>query len=626
MKKVLSLLLVIVLTMPFFSCGRKEVNIGSSIGGQSDTSLIYSDFADQDQNENDSQIQSNTSSKNSSNKSDKYTSSMITIGINRPTSSEKEDNTSSKNSSNKSDKNTSSTSVGINKPTSSEKEDNTSSEKEDNTSSRIPLSPTPQVPQAPSDTDKVMQRFLCWDNTAIAESNGLTVLQNKPQKQNIALDCDDIWEGVHNCYATVIQVGDTYRLYYRAAGQKGDVYPENNGATDANLVCVAESKDGINFTKPIINQIEYNGSKQNNIVFSNSASFTIFYDTNPDCPKDEKFKALSQPPKKEQLHYYCSADGYSFKYVNSVKLSDGIYDSYNAAYWDEDAKVYKLYYRGWHHPDGTTIPNGGRLDAVKDIRDVRLAVSKDFRTWQHVGIVELPGYTNLQMYTNQIAPYYRERNTFLGFPARYMDRSAEKDNFNDMPIADARDPALGRTVTAITDCGIMTSTDGLTFNLRKSAFMTPGPETNTNWWYGDGYTAYGMVETLSDDGVNREISMYVGEGYRLQKVDFRRYTIRLDGFFSWYGDGDGATVTTKAFTLKHDEMFVNFATSALGSLKITVLDKNGKAIDGYKSNTLFGDSTNRPVRFTKPLKDLVGQEIKLKIELNDCNLYSYTFE
>lgn len=590
MKKVISLLMVIVLTIPFFSCSEKEGPLGSSIGGQSESSLVYSDFADSDLTDNTSDDPLDNASKNSSNQSDKNTSSKIG-GIQRPG-----------------------------------KDGDTSSGKNEDTSSRVTQSPTIQLPQAPSDTDKVMQRFLCWDNALISSSNGLSILQNKPQKQNIALDCDDIWEGVHNCYATVIQVGDTYRLYYRAAGQKGDVYKENNGATDANLVCVAESKDGIKFTKPVINQIAYNGSKKNNIVFANSASFAIFYDTNPDCPKEEKFKALSQPPKKEKLEYYCSADGYSFKYVNSVSLSDGIYDSYNAAYWDEDAKLYKLYYRGWHHPDGTTIPTGGKIDAVKDIRDVRLAISKDFRTWERVSIVELPGYTNLQMYTNQIAPYYRERNTFLGFPARYMDRSSEKANFNDMPIADARDPALGRTVTAITDCGIMTSTDGLKFNLRKSAFITPGPETNTNWWYGDGYTAYGMIETLADDGVNREISMYAGEGYRLKKVDFRRYTIRLDGFFSWYGDGDGASVTTKAFTLKHDEMFVNFATSALGSLKITILDKNGKAIDGYKSGIMFGDSTNRPVRFEKSLKDLVGKEIKLKIELNDCNLYSYTFE
>ena len=138
--------------------------------------------------------------------------------------------------------------------------------------------------------------------------------------------------------------------------------------------------------------------------------------------------------------------------------------------------------------------------------------------------------------------------------------------------------------------------------------------------------AYGMVETLADDGENKEISMYVGENYRVKNVDFRRLTIRLDGFFSWYGDGEGASVTTNAFTLKHEKMFANFATSALGSLNFTILDKDGKEIDGYKSSTLFGDSTNRPVRFEKSLKDLVGKEIKLKIELNDCNLYSYTFE
>ncbi len=544
MKKVISLLMIIVLTIPFFSCGKEKSKAGCSKCGKTDTTLICSECAAEAKKDDNDDVSSDTG--------------------------------------------------------------------------------TTVTPNPAEDPAKARQRFLCWDNTKIAKSSGLDIIQHKPQKQNIVLSCQDDWEGVHTGYPTIIKVDDTYRLYYRTSGQDGEVYLD--WAPTKALICVAESKDGINFTKPVIGKIEYDGSKENNAIFENSASFSVFYDTNPDCPKEEKFKALSVVPMKEILSYYCSADGYNFKHVDYVRLSDGIYDTYNTAFWDEDEKVYKLYYRGWHRADGTTILNGETLDEYNDIRDIRLAISKDFRTWEKVDVTKIEGYNDPQMYTNQIAPYYREKNTFLGFPLRYLDRVDEKENFKDMPIASDRDLVPGRSATAITDCGIMTSSDGLKFNLRKSAFLTPGPETSSNWWYGNCVLAYGMAETIADDGENREISMYVGEGYRVKKNDIRRYTVRLDGFFSWYGDGNGATVTTKTFTLKHDEMFVNFATSALGSLKITILDKNGKAIDGYKSGTLFGDSTNRPVRFTKSLKDLVGKEIKLKIELNDCNLYSYTFE
>ena len=85
-------------------------------------------------------------------------------------------------------------------------------------------------------------------------------------------------------------------------------------------------------------------------------------------------------------------------------------------------------------------------------------------------------------------------------------------------------------------------------------------------------------------------------------------------------------MVTKPFVLEKGKMFVNFETSALGSLKITLLDKDGKALEGYKSYTLFGDSTNRRVTFEKDLADLVGKEIQIRFEFDDCHLYSYTFE
>lgn len=48
-----------------------------------------------------------------------------------------------------------------------------------------------------------MQRFLCWDEKNFSENNGVFVCQHKPEKKNLALICDDIWEGVHNGYPTV---------------------------------------------------------------------------------------------------------------------------------------------------------------------------------------------------------------------------------------------------------------------------------------------------------------------------------------------------------------------------------------------------------------------------------------
>ena len=63
---------------------------------------------------------------------------------------------------------------------------------------------------------KVPHRILCWDDKYIEQSENVQIQAHQPEKKNIALTCDNEWEGVHNGYASVMKVGETYRLYYRA--------------------------------------------------------------------------------------------------------------------------------------------------------------------------------------------------------------------------------------------------------------------------------------------------------------------------------------------------------------------------------------------------------------------------
>ena len=172
----------------------------------------------------------------------------------------------------------------------------------------------------------------------------------------------------------------------------------------------------------------------------------------------------------------------------------------------------------------------------------------------------------------------------------------------------------------------MTSTDGFTFNRRDEAFMTPGVENRNNWWYGNCYTVYGLIETEAEEnGAPNEISFYMGENYRIKNVNFRRYTIRLDGFFSWYAPYCGGEIITKPVLVDGNDLQINFATSALGGLTIALCDEDGKELDGYQSYTIFGDSVNRPVEFEKPLADLKGKTVRLKIQMKDAHLYSFVF-
>ena len=98
-------------------------------------------------------------------------------------------------------------------------------------------------------------RILCWDTSMMAESKDMRVEMHKPVKRNIALTCDNEWEGVHNGYASVIKVGDTYRIYYRADASRHRM--DKTMTPGRGVICVAESRDGgITFRKPNLGKYE----------------------------------------------------------------------------------------------------------------------------------------------------------------------------------------------------------------------------------------------------------------------------------------------------------------------------------------------------------------------------------
>lgn len=481
---------------------------------------------------------------------------------------------------------------------------------------------------------KTPHRILCWDDKLIETSENVYVQAHKPEKKNIALVCDNEWEGAHNGYASVIKIGDSYRLYYRA---DSSIQRLDKAQTPGKaVICVAESRDGgITFRKPNVGKYEYNGTKNNNIVFSREKeidNFSVFYDLNPDCPPSEKFKALCElnlgGEGGTHLIYYSSEDGYEFKEQYALDVQ-GTFDSYNVVCWDENTKQYFLYYRAFHTPEGEEKfdwqgfqPNWRR--------HIRVATSKDFKKWEKHGRISFEGdREEYQLYTNQITKYFRNDDIFIGFPVRYNDRAEEKRNFHFMPLGDRHEninKVFGREGTAVTDCVIMTSYDGLCFNRRDEAFITPGVEARDNWWYGNCYMAYGLVETeAEEDGAPNEISFYMGENYRIKNVNFRRYTIRMDGFFSWFSPYSGGEILSRPITVDGNELRINFATSALGGVTISICDEDGKELEGYKSYTMFGDSIDRLVEFEKGLCHLIGKRIRLKIQMKDAHLYSFVF-
>ena len=475
-----------------------------------------------------------------------------------------------------------------------------------------------------------------------------------PIRRECVFTPDMPWEGNFN-YANVLHDGDIYRMYYLTHLSSEDYCPKYD-YTDSEIednkwlihytnsfVCYAESKDGISWQRPNLGIYEYRGSRENNIIlrsediegkYTMRDNFFVFIDENPDAPADERYKALSfecgrlddsiPSSFREGLSYYASGDGIHFRFMRILPIREGTFDTLNVCSYDKREGRYVLYYRGWHG-----IPEGGRR--IEGIRDVKRAESTDFINWSGFTEISYTDGKDEPMYTNNIMRYYRNTDIYVGFPTRYVERKEWTTNYDELTGAVARRERMQnghpREGLAVTDGLFMCSRDGKTFTRYTEALFRPGPEIASNWVYGDCYPAYIMLETPSDDGENYEISMFVprpsrkSESNKQKPESLFRYTLRRDGFAYYLADSMGARFVTKPFILGKGELYINFATSAFGSIRIRLSAADGSFTE---SAELFGDSDNRHVIFDgKPLSEFVGKEVTLSFEMLDARLYSF---
>lgn len=476
-------------------------------------------------------------------------------------------------------------------------------------------------------------REVCWDMYLADTTENVRLQIHRPVRQNVVLDCTEEWEAYGVNYLGIVNAGETYRLYYRARDRE---FLKNY----RNRFCAAESTDGKTFTRLPLTMHAYGSSAVSNIHFTEERildNFSVFYDENPDCPPDETFKALSQLFRYlpdggavTELLYYKSADGLHFEKVGVLNIP-GAFDSYNIVFWDAAENEYKMYIRDFHAADGSDfsyVPSEAVMASA--YRDVRLTRSRDFVHWtKPERILFSDGDLHTQLYTGMIFRY-PGTNLYLGLPTRYANRPEHTKNFRYLSdwngIRQEYIRTGNRLGTVLNDTGIMTSRDGLHFDKWNGAYMTPGPERFDNWVYEDCYLAYRFIETEADDGSGRtELSLYRPEGFYDPAAHTKivRYTVRKDGFYSWYADASGGCVTTVPLTFSGSSLSVNFATSSLGGLRIVICGEDGQPLDGYDSGILFGDSLARNVDFDRPLAALAGTAVRLRFELADADLYSF---
>lgn len=476
------------------------------------------------------------------------------------------------------------------------------------------------------------KRETFWDSYLV-DSSMTTAFPRllHPQKKETVYWLDQDVDGMSISYPCIVRDSDGYRMYYIAWGH------------NEIRLCVLLSRDGIHWTRPSLGIYEYQGSTDNNIVMNEDMltdNMFVFYDTNPACPPDARYKAIGQGKNacpdgiiRRGLWCYYSEDGFRFRKSHLMTVQ-GAFDSLNTVHWN--GTQYVAYIRNFHNiPDGL-YPDGihdinnlieTEKELNKAIRDVRRMVSDDFIHWSEPEILHFADELDYSLYTNVVSMYPGAPQLLIGLPTRYCERQEWTPNFEQLAGAENRIRVMNtderRSGLAVTDCIFMCSHDGIHWSRYNEAFLTPGYEEIHNWVYGDCYPSYGFTETSES-----AYSFYTIDYHRSYDVPkpLNRYEIRKDGFACYMSGEKEEVLVTKPLIYAGNRLHLNFETSAYGHIYVDILDIEGQPLSPV-SFEVFGNTIDRTVLPAdgSDYSLYAGKPVRLRFRMLDAKLYALWF-
>ncbi len=460
---------------------------------------------------------------------------------------------------------------------------------------------------------------------------GATLRQHRPVPREVVLSDDRAWESSIGYFAA-LEVGGEFRLYYRAA------HHGTGEAAQGEAMCLAQSRDGITWEKPVLGLFEYEGSAANNLVLGGDlrkfpatrswrgqlgseiawrGDFVPFLDSRPGVPPQGRYKALIRGCRGFHqiasrrwdygMYPFESPDGLHWTLLaDRPVITRGKFDSQNLAFWDAAHGRYVAFVRDtWGGREEPSALPGEDAEWVSSrlCRDVRVAFSEDFIHWSDPVFVSYPGDIPRQLYTNAIAPYPRAPHLLLGFPTVFYPEGSQTE-----PI-------------------LMASRDGGCSFTRWPEALIPREAPHERDGNRSNYLAAGLVR-----GNAREFYLYATEGYKEgPSRRLRRFTCRVDGFVSVSASDCVGWLTTPPLVAEGRELWINAVTSPGGGVRAALLDEAGAELPGFglKECVEFrGDAVDTRIgwKASSPGSALEsGRPIRLRFELRAADLYSLQF-
>lgn len=419
------------------------------------------------------------------------------------------------------------------------------------------------------------------------------------------------WEArFDNVYPSVIYDGDAgiFKCWYKCfivdeasvktPLRQRPLTPYSGGEREEGLL-YATSSDGIHWEKPALGLIEFAGSRENNIVMRRAThgihAGGVLKDPRAPDPS-RRYKFIHRNPRARRMATCFSADGLRWSQPALWPEHDAVGDTHNNAIWSPDLGKYVCITRGWS--DG---PYHG-------VRTVLRSESEDFLHWTEPVEVLRGADAHDQIYAMPIIEY---AGLTIGLPAIFHkgdERAANWDTV-DTELAWSADTIQWQRISP-----------GEALIPRGAGF------------YPDGEYDCGCVYAAAPILRGEEILIYYGGSNgahnNWREGSLNLATLKLDRFAGYVpGDRRQSTrLTTVPLRLDADEIRVNAAVGAGGTLRAALLDGAGASLTGFALEDCLplktgGTSCELRWKRRRPT-ELRGRTLHILFALGDAALYS----
>jgi len=451
---------------------------------------------------------------------------------------------------------------------------------------------------------------LDWRVIESTENAELTVGVVQKDKNNPLFGEDKPWEPrFDNPYCSVIydEEEKIYKCWYSIFIRSGprDDFPGEGLSPDKRAwfnwregmrgfgLCYATSKDGIRWEKPELGLIDFNGSKKNNIVIEYDHGVAVIKDLHETDPQ-RRYKAIH--PQEDDSAVWFSADGLDWVRQKNIGPIDAG-DTNQAVWWDQDIGKYVVITRGW---DKTGPRSKGRYAHIGH-RQATRSVSSDFLKWSKPEFAIKGLDLRMQIHDMLVVPH---AGVYLGMVGLF-DVGVSKQW-----------------------CELAWSPDSIKWHrIQPGKPLIPNGPVMGDYDWGCIFASKPIVrkdEILLYYGANDGRFMAWRNGY------LALARLRPDGFAGYEqilgGSNKTGSVTTKAVSVVGDSLCVSADVAPSGYVKVMLFDKDNKKLAQGKLVTTTVSDAKIEWKDGFSFKKLKGKKIKLKFELRESKLFSFSFE